>query len=44
MRGRLPAEMSEQIERGLETARARLREKELLVREAGAYLAAHPGT
>jgi aminopeptidase N len=44
VRGRLPAEMSAQIERGLETARARLREKELLVREAGAYLAAPPRT
>lgn len=42
VRGRLPAEMAAQIDRGLETARVRRSEKDLLMHEASAYLAAHP--
>ncbi len=42
VRAHLPAEMSANVERGMETARARRAEKELLVRETDAYLAAHP--
>jgi hypothetical protein len=40
VRAHLPAEMSAHVERGMETARARRAEKQLLVREADAYLAA----
>ncbi len=40
VRAHLPAEMSAQVERGMETARARRAEKLLLVRETDAYLAA----
>ncbi len=42
VRAHLPAEMSAQVERGMETARARRAEKQLLVRETDAYLAARP--
>jgi aminopeptidase N len=42
VRAHLPAEMSANVERGMETARARRAEKQLLVREADAYLAVHP--
>jgi len=42
VRAHLPAEMSTNVERGMETARARRAEKQLLVRETDAYLAAHP--
>jgi aminopeptidase N len=42
VRAHLPAEMSAQVARGMETARARTAEKQLLVRETDAYLAAHP--
>jgi aminopeptidase N len=41
VRAHLPAEMSANVERGMETARARRAEKQLLAREADAYLAAH---
>jgi hypothetical protein len=34
--------MSAHVERGMETARARRAEKQLLVRETDAYLASHP--
>jgi aminopeptidase N len=42
VRAHLPAEMSAHVERGMETARARRAEKQLLVRETDAYLASHP--
>jgi aminopeptidase N len=42
VRAHLPAEMSAHVERGMETARARRAEKQLLLREADAYLAAQP--
>jgi aminopeptidase N len=39
VRAHLPAEMTANVARGMETARARLAQKQLLVREADAYLA-----
>jgi aminopeptidase N len=42
VRAHLPAEMSAHVARGMETARARRSEKQLLVRETDAYLAARP--
>jgi hypothetical protein len=41
VRAHLPAEMSANVARGMESAHARRAEKLLLVREADAYLAAH---
>jgi aminopeptidase N len=42
VRAHLPAEMSAHVARGMETAHARAAEKQLLVRETDAYLAAQP--